>query len=251
MFPCPAICKRHQKELILFCEERECLIPICGLCLKDDHKGHEFDSLENLSKKLIVEIESLNSTLTAGRENIEAVRLENYQKSKTCKEQIELARELALKRLNEEFNKLVAEVNGAEIKAGTKLNDVAKKIIGKFPMKETMKKDVASRLQAVKSMKREMTNFVSELTNITKKYFEFKAADISDIDLGDICGLLIQKPFQPNIILQETTDTRDKDVSTGASPAPKRRRKEAASGRKDCSKLKLEGIKIIGANLVL
>ena len=80
------ICSRHQKELILFCEERECQIPICGLCLKDDHKVHEFDSLENLSKKLIVEMELLNNTSTAGRVEIESLRLENYQKNKTCKE---------------------------------------------------------------------------------------------------------------------------------------------------------------------
>ena len=233
------ICRRHQKELILFCEERECQIPICGLCLKDDHKGHEFDTLENLSKKLIVEMESLNDTSTEIKEKNESLRLENYRKNKTCKEHIEVARKKTLQSVNKQFDKLVAEVNEAEIKVETKLNDVAEKIKDKLQMEETMEKDVSSRLQAMKSMKTEIANLVTELTSITKnyKYFQFRAGEVSDIDLRDICGVLIQKPFQRNISLQETTSTSNRDVSTTGSPAPKRRRKEAASGGESGSKL--------------
>ena len=153
---------------------------------------------------------------------------------------IEIAKKQTLQKVNKQFDKLMAEVNEAEIEVETKLNDVAEKLKDKkLQMEETVEKNVSSRLQEMKSMKIELANLTSEITSITKnnKYFQFRAGEVSDINLRDICGVLIQKPFQRNISLQETTSTSNRNVSTTGSPAPKRRRKEAASGGESGSKL--------------
>ena len=87
-------------------------------------------------------------------------------------------------------------------------------------------------------MKREMTSLMLELH--LYKYFEFRAANVSDIDLRSICGSLIQKDFLPTDNLQENASPSDKDLNTTGSPPPKRRRKETASGGKVLPKLKLQ-----------
>ena len=91
-------------------------------------------------------------------------------------------------------------------------------------------------------MKREMTSLMSELH--LYKYFEFRATNVSDIDLGSICGSLIQEDFLPNGNLQETASPSDKDVNTTGSPPPKRRRKETISGGKSASKFKITGMNV-------
>ena len=108
-------------------------------------------------------------------------------------------------------------------------------------MEETNKRDVVSRMQGMKNMKREITSLMSEL--YLYKYFEFRAANVSDIDLGSICGSLIQKDFLLNVNLHETASPSDKDVNTTGSPPPKRRRKET-SGGKSASKFKITGMNV-------
>ena len=87
-----------------------------------------------------------------------------------------------------------------------------------------------------------MTSLKSELH--LQKYFELRAADVSDTDLHSICGSVIQKDFLSNGNLQETATTSDKDVNTTGNPPPKRRRKETASGGKSVSKIKITGTNI-------
>ena len=91
-------------------------------------------------------------------------------------------------------------------------------------------------------MKREMTSLMSELH--LYKYFEFRAADVSEIDLHSTCGSLIQKDFLLNDNLHETASPSDKDVNTTGSPPPKRRRKETVSGGKSASKIKITGMNV-------
>ena len=207
------VCKTHQKELT----------PVCLGCLKDDHKAHQIYSLkksaENPPEISAVELESFKNT---SRVKIEALGMENCQQSKTCKEQIESARERILKRLNEHCDKLVAEVNEGKIKVETRLNDAAEKVKNKF-QDETTKSDVG-RHQALKM---EMTNLVAEFS--WYKYFEFRATEVSDIDLCSICGLLIPKYFLPNICLQEITTTSDNHVNSTGSPTPEKSHRQTAS----------------------
>ena len=145
-FSCPVcagkgqadVCKTHQEQLILFCEKPQCQTPACVSCPKDDHKGHEFDSLqksvENWTKKLMVELESFNNISKFSR-------MGNDQKSETCIEQIEVARERTLGRLNEKCDELVSEANERKIEIETKLDDATEKI--KLQMEERRGKQTA------------------------------------------------------------------------------------------------------------
>ena len=182
----------------------------------------------------MVELESFNRNSTP-------LRMRNNQKSVTCIEQIEFAREKTLKTVNEMYDKFVAKVNERKIKIETKLNDGTEKIKEKLQMEES-NSDAASKLQKGKNIKREITNLMS-IFNFYK-YFEFRAGDVSDIDFRSICGSLIETDFLPNGNPQDTPTTDDKDVDTTRSPPAKRRRKETTLGGKNGSKLKIAGIKI-------
>ena len=192
--------------------------------------------MENRISILMVELESFNNTSTT-------LRMGNNQKSETCIEQIEVAREKTLRRLNEKYDELVSEVNERKIKIEKKLDDATEKIKEKLQMEETNKRDVANRLQGVKSMKREVTSLMSELH--LNRYFEFRATNVSDVDLRSICGSLIQKDFSAQWQSSGKPQTpSDQDVSTTGSPPPKRRRKETASGGKSASKIKITGMNV-------
>ena len=62
--------------------------------------------------------------------------MENNQKSETCIEQIEVAREKTLRRLNEKYDELASEVNEQKIKIEKKIDDATEKIKEKLQMEE-------------------------------------------------------------------------------------------------------------------
>ena len=47
-------CKKHGKELSLFCLEPECNKPICRTCLKKEHKKHEITEIEDREKEVLL-----------------------------------------------------------------------------------------------------------------------------------------------------------------------------------------------------
>ena len=215
-------CNVHNLELSLFCEETQCQIPICGLCVKDKHKGHDFDSLEKLkekrSKMLMEEIESFRMSWTSNKDKIEALKNGNDQKSDECMEEIELSREEMLKRLNEQFDKLVAKVSEQKSEVKKILNDATEMMKAKSQIIQSVEdatekaagRRFVDNLQTVKNVTSEMNNLVSELDS--NKFFEFRVKDIPDSTIRNICGDLIQNYF-----------TRNTVVNPIGSPAPKRR----------------------------
>ena len=46
-------CNKHGKEQILFCNESGCKTPICVMCLKDVHKGHDFSDREQVIEDVL------------------------------------------------------------------------------------------------------------------------------------------------------------------------------------------------------
>ena len=222
---CPVCGKEHHYcEGVKLVPENQYIKVIIRQNDGDVHKEGEFDSersLENGLEALVVELESLKKTCISNRRKIEALKMENNWKSYACNEQIELAREQTLKRLNKQYDKLVAEENERKIKVETKLHDAAEKVKDEVPVEEVAEEDVTKRLQAVINMKSEMTNIMSDLG--INKYFKFRTGQVSDTDLCNICGSLIQENFQPQINLQETTATGEKDANHTGSSAPRKR----------------------------
>ena len=126
------VCPIHDIELSLFCEEAECQTPICGLCLKDEHEGHDFDGLqkskEKRSKMLLEEIESFRKNCTSNKVKIVALRKIIDREYNACREQMKHAREEAIKKVHETFDKLEAEVNEKGRKANISINDTDTKV---------------------------------------------------------------------------------------------------------------------------
>ena len=128
------LCGAHKMDLSLFCEEPECQIPICGLCLKNEHKGHEFDGLqkskEKRAKVLMKEIESLRMGCTSSKNKIEALKRDTEEKYNARKEQIRIAREEVIKKVDEYFNKLEAQGEEKRKKLDDRINDTSAKLHG-------------------------------------------------------------------------------------------------------------------------
>ena len=252
------VCRNHNIELSLFCEEPECRIPICGLCLKDDHKGHDFDGLqkskEKRSKMLKEEIESFRKSCTSHKVKIVALRKINDREYNACREQMKHAREETMKKVHETFDKLEAEVKEKGRKANVSISDTDSKIqdylkeIQKMEeaMGEMEIKALSEKINAVKNVTTEMTNLVSQLNPCT--YNELIAKKPSVITFNDFCGNLIQEEqdTQPNIISQDiqsySSHHESTEVRQAESPVPKRKREDSSSsGTKQATRFECEG----------
>ena len=57
------ICPEHDKELVLFCEEKGCKKPICVSCLTKEHKRHDVVEINDKKKALLKDIEAKKEDL--------------------------------------------------------------------------------------------------------------------------------------------------------------------------------------------
>ena len=222
-------CTIHRNELSLFCEEPDCQTPICALCLKDEHKGHEFDGLQESKEKrlktLTDEIDSFKKNLTSNREKVEILKRENDQKHIACKEQIELAREQTIRMTHEKFDKLIAAVSEQNSEVTMSLNNAIEKFGEKLQtvqkIEKTMKEEVAckrfsEKLKTVKTLSTEIKNLGSELNC---KYLEFTPRNLKGVTVRSLCGSLTRRNFQTNASLHKTRSKTKGEASSAGGPS--------------------------------
>ena len=83
-------CVEHGREKNLFCNI--CKVPICVLCLKDEHKGHDFGDIQEAKKQrhqtLLSDVESLKKKLRRNKRTLLTVQENERTSFQTCIEQI-------------------------------------------------------------------------------------------------------------------------------------------------------------------
>ena len=81
-------CQKHGKIQSIFCNESECQMPICLMCLKDDHKAHDFSDLEEVAEErcaiLLEDVRSMKETLQKEKEEFLAVQKIVAQNCQEC-----------------------------------------------------------------------------------------------------------------------------------------------------------------------
>ena len=74
-------CEKHNREFILFCNENGCKRVICSICMKDDHKNHNFKDLEDAATEsrevLVNNVEKVKKEAQASREMLLKIRERN------------------------------------------------------------------------------------------------------------------------------------------------------------------------------
>ena len=245
------LCHAHKMDLSLFCEEPECQTPICALCLKNEHKGHDFDGLqkskEKRSKMLLEEIKSLRISCTSNKDKIEILKRDTELKFCARKEKIRLAREEVIKEVHEHFNKMETDEKEKSKKQDDIINDTSAKFHGYLKeiqrMEETIEeiecKSFSNKLNEVKKVKKEITDLMSQLYECQDS--EFREREPLATNLKDICRNLIQEDSQSDANHPEGTNISEEHSDPVESPKPKRKRENNASEIKNAAKFECEG----------
>ena len=109
------MCERHSRPNSLYCIEEHCQKLICPLCLKVEHRNHDFEDaqeiLEEKRKRFVGHIDSLVEQLLVNKEKLLMAK-EHAKKNRTeCTEKITRAQDEQMKVMTQLYNQMITKVN--------------------------------------------------------------------------------------------------------------------------------------------
>ena len=235
-------CCIHQRELCLFCNGPDCQKPICPLCLKNDHKEHDFDDLTEARKKkyhdLMKRLEIFRNKLNSSKETLSKLEEKNAFQCENCKAKLELGREASIKKLNENFDKLVADVDRQKMKVDEQISETMAIIDDDLLMTESIEEtssegsscnSMSEKLETVRSMTTSHLNTLSKLE--TCKYYEYIKTNPSAME--EACGHFARRHLDLNTKRKmDFAEDDDVIVISDDSPVAKKRRKDKGVRKK-------------------
>ena len=197
-------CSRHEKDQSLFCKESKCQVPICIMCLKDEHKGHDFTDLHEMAKgkcsTVLEKIESARNILEKKKSDMlqtQKVVTENYEH---CAVEVLEAKAELNTDIDNAFAKLMSHITEQQTKANASINEKVACIDKDLAMLdgleqitdiETIFEMEAEKLERLKIALDEIKSKSSEATNCcTLQYI--KCTNKFQY-LSHLCGKLAQK----------------------------------------------------------
>ena len=197
-------CPDHGEQLIMFCRESGCQIPICHLCLIKSHKFHDFVDLEQERKEnyrcLVKDMEEVSKKLRENKKEIRSVQEDfekNYEKSL---KKLKLRKEEIIRKITEHMNKLEEKLNQNKTDQDTKIQNEMETIEIITDLMQNMQDNMKEpeTLEDIK-IKREIFNkFCEELhkRNTNRKSFsflEYNTDQLSANTLEHLCGKTIKR----------------------------------------------------------
>ena len=86
------LCRKHNRKQNIYCIEETCQKSICPLCLKSDHRNHNFEDLELVREreKLFATLKSTSENLRHKKARLVAARKFLNEQFKFCESDIEI-----------------------------------------------------------------------------------------------------------------------------------------------------------------
>ena len=198
-------CKKHGKQLNLYCREINCQQVICQTCIIKNHLGHDVVDLEEnreeFNKKVAEKVSILRKDLESKRWKLKSVfddfnkdTKENYRRLKTRKEEF-----------IKTFDKMEKEIADCEKNVSMSVNnDIATvdeqlAALEKIEAKTDSHKytEIAKNLEDVQNINNRFQEFLSERRSYT--FRKFKASEIKFVDTM-VVGSLTNKEIPVRLI---------------------------------------------------
>ena len=162
-------CVEHGREKNLFCNN--CKVPICVLCLKDEHKGHDFGDIQEAKKQrhqiLLSDVETLKKKLARNKRMLLTVQERERGSFQTCIEQIKANKMQLMKLIQVRYEEMVTDVHGKTIQFDTRINNALMEINENLRALNDMEEntddsishaDIADCMETVRRIKRQEIN---------------------------------------------------------------------------------------------
>ena len=193
------LCTEHQREKNLFCTEPDCETPICVLCLKDEHKNHDFGDLDEVMSErcgaLLADVQLLKKRIKTNENRLIAVQNEEMKNSEACIESIREYGEKLIKKIRKKMQKMVKQVkdNGAQLEHN--MTEAVDKIKETFQMLESIEETssgslshngLIEKIEAVNKSR----ELVSDVLSDVKEYVHiaFEESHTPNKALKKLCG---------------------------------------------------------------
>ena len=238
-------CNKHGKEQILFCNESGCKKPICVMCLKDVHKGHDFSDREEVEEErcaaVLDDIRWMKAALQKKKQDLSQAHDLVIRNCEECTKKVagvkaELMNEID-KNTADLLHKITEIKKEADGRLSQKFDEIYKKLIivnklEKLANTKTIFDTETENLEKLRHEKNEIQSWFPE--TIPYIALTYENCRSKSGYLSQLCGKLIPKNEQfqskesishgspsqgkvfPNVLAKTTTSTFVSDRDTGA-----------------------------------
>ena len=204
------LCEKHNRPTSLYCREADCQKLICPLCLKDDHRNHDFveaqQTFEEKRNMLVEQFKAVQNKLLSKKERLVIAREDAKKNTTECTEKIQKERNENIKMMAEFYDKMITKVKNNYIDVNSKVYQETTKIDDSFGLlndiKESSKaaksvEDIMEMIATVNMLAQKETK--PEETDIVKhfQYHGYKSLTLDD--LQKMAGSLDIKDAPANV----------------------------------------------------
>ena len=238
-------CSKHGKEQILFCNESGCQMPICVMCLKDVHKGHDFSGREEVAEErcgaVLDDVRWMKEALQKKKQDLSQAHDLVIRNCEECTKKVagvkaELINEID-KNTADLLHKITEIKKEADRRLSQKFDEIYKKliIVNKLEKLANTKTIFDAETEILEKLRREKNEIQSWFPEaIPYIALTYENCGSKSGYLSQLCGKLISKNEQfqskesisygspsqgkgfPNVLAKTTTSTFVSDRDTGA-----------------------------------
>ena len=125
-------CSKHGKELNIFCNQAGCQMPICLMCLKDEHKAHDFSDLQEVAEErsaaVLDDVRAMKKTLQEKKEDLLAAQKIMIQNCQECSKEIVSVKADLISEIDSRGSNLVDNIKEQKEKTARCINDAVAEI---------------------------------------------------------------------------------------------------------------------------
>ena len=223
-------CEKHKRPLRLFCIEPGCQKGVCLHCLKDDHKNHDFDDLEEARQEqcdlLLANVERLKENLQTNRVKFLAKKMEINRNTEACVQRLRNKKMEFMKM----YDNLMKEASDHMAATNKKIDEEVSTINESMILLDSLKANTDATLSTQENIacKTEIVQNISDHIQRTMSgtrsysYPEYTASNSVEsvsgrlmekethIDLGQI---MIMPQIKDGITEKKTEENQDEDLT--------------------------------------
>ena len=197
------LCERHNRPRELFCTEDLCQKLICHLCLKNEHRNHDFEEAQQIIEEkrnmLVEHVGVVRNTLVSTKKRLLIAREDAKKNTIECTETIEKIRDENIRMIAEFSDKMITKVKNNYVDVNRKVYQETTKIDDNLGLLT----DIKENSKAVKSVE-DITQMIATVNMLAPKeergmfkhfhYHGYKSLTVDD--LQKITGSLDSKDAQ-------------------------------------------------------
>ena len=219
------LCATHSREQNLLCDV--CQKPICLLCLKDEHKGHDFRELEEVKKNgqiLLSDAVSVRKRLGKNKRKLKSVQRKEKETYQAMIGEIKMGTTELQQIIQERSEELVANLEDKASDFDSEVDNVLNKMNKDLDKLDNIEKagnlltheNIIAHEKTLKRIKRRERNALVEIKQFNHLRYESNQNRTKYVN--KLCGILKNQNANPSLLEEEDAGESLKPATTLDNP---------------------------------